>query len=63
MIRWFVLLVTFGFGCAGLDFLVLAISTARSGLGIADYGPLLALGVVLFSVSLPIGVKVQLPKN
>jgi len=63
VIRWIVLLIGFGFGCAGLDFLVLAISAAHTGLGIADYGTPLMLGAVLFSFGVFISVKVDLRKR
>jgi hypothetical protein len=39
MIRWIVLLVAGALVWAACDFLILAISTARSGLGVSDYGP------------------------
>lgn len=48
---------------AALYFLLLAISAARSDLGIADYGPPLILAVVLFSAGTFVGAKVRLRKR
>ena len=63
MIRWIVLLVAGAFVWAACDFLILAISTARSGLGVSGYGPPLMLAVVLFGSGVFIIVKISLPKR
>jgi hypothetical protein len=59
MLRWILLLVCFGVGWAGAWPFYLGIAAAHGGLDFSVYGPLLALGIILFLGACFVAVRVQ----